>query len=47
MDPSHPCGGFSTFITGGRVDQSQPITASIGETCELTLVHQNEVKGLT
>ena len=47
MDPSHPSGGFYTFISGGRVDQSQPITASIGVTCELTLVHQDEVKGLT
>jgi hypothetical protein len=47
MDPSHPSGGFCTFISGGRVDQGQPITASIGATCELTLVHQDEVKGLT
>ena len=44
MDPSHPSGGFCTFISGGRVDQSQPITASIGATRELILVHQDEVK---
>jgi len=47
VQPFHPSGGFSTFLSGGRVDQSQPITASIGGTCELTLVHQNEVEGLT
>jgi hypothetical protein len=47
VHPFHPSGGFCTFISAGRVDQSQPITASIGGTCELTLVHQDEVKGLT
>ena len=47
MDPFYPSGGFCAFIPGGRVDESQPITASIGAACELTLVHQDEVKGLT
>jgi hypothetical protein len=47
MDPAQPSGGFCAFISAGRVNQSQPITASIGATCELTLVHQDEVKGLT
>ena len=47
LDPSHPTGGFCTFISGGRVDQSQPITASIDAACELTLVHQDEVEGQT
>jgi hypothetical protein len=47
MDLSHPGSGFRTFISGGREDQSQPITASIGSTCELILVHQDEVKGQT
>jgi len=46
MDPSHPSGGFGTFISGGRVDQSQPITAGIGATRELILVHQDEIQGL-
>lgn len=39
MDPAHPSGGFCTFISGGRVDQSQPLRASIGWTRELILVH--------
>ncbi len=30
MEPSHPSCGFCTFISGGRVDHSQSITASIG-----------------
>jgi hypothetical protein len=47
VDPFHPSGGFCTFISGGWRDQSQPITASIGATRELTLVHQDEVKGQT
>ena len=47
MDPAHPSGGFCTFISGGRVDQSQPLRASIGWTRELILVHQDEVKGQT
>ena len=47
MDPAQPSGGFCTFISGGRVDQSQTLRASIGWPRELILVHEDEVKGQT
>src|SRR5439155_22970280 len=46
LNPSHPGGGFRTFISSGRVDQNQAITASIGRAPELILVLHDEVKGL-
>jgi hypothetical protein len=47
MDPSDPSGGFCTFISSGRVDQNQAITASIGTTRKLILVLHDKVQSLT
>ena len=42
LDPSHPGGRVCTFLSSGRVDQNQAVTASIGTARELILVLQDE-----
>jgi hypothetical protein len=40
-----PFSGLSPITAGGRIDESQPVTASISSTRKLTLVLHNQADG--